>query len=116
MNGDNGAGGAVYSLSKLTIENSTRNNNFIIGDNGIGGALYSDFNVTTIVNVVFSNNTVIGEGAAIHLLSVTLNISGFLDVHNNIANTGVLYKAHYCFQVLSPFQTIMDRCLFTPAT
>ena len=91
VNGDNGAGGAVYSLSKLTIENSTLSNNFIIGDNGIGGALYSDLNVTTIVNVVFSNNTVRGEGAAIHLLSVTLNISGFLDVHNNTANTGVLY-------------------------
>ena len=84
VTGDEGAGGAVLALvSNITIVNSTLNSNTVTGD---GGAVYADSGPITIVNSILNSNT----GSVFYLVSVTFDSSGFLEIQNNMASTGVL--------------------------
>ena len=40
---------------------------------------------------IFNHNLVTNKGSALYLVTTNLNSSGFLELQNNVANTGVLY-------------------------
>jgi hypothetical protein len=87
---DSNPGGAInYSVSNLTIDNSTFTNNS--NPNSYGGALYGSANVLTITNSLFSGNTASYYGAALYISGGTISIANSSFMNNASSSTSYYY-------------------------